>query len=172
MEEKHCHIERENRDVVDAFFRFHKLKISSMLPIPHSDGVILMNIEHAMLSKGKKGVTVTELAKNTKVKVSSVSRSLNHLTKDGYVERYMDERDRRNTYLRVTAKGEAVLKEMDAIMQDFFGAVRARVGAERIDEMVAFLTDFYKVMEEEIANHPYSKEKIRSDNTVQSTDKE
>lgn len=50
-------------------------------------------------------ITSSELAAKTKTLPPAVSRTLRGLEEKGYVERSVDKKDRRNTYISLTEKG-------------------------------------------------------------------
>lgn len=147
-----------HRDFMDNIFQFHKLKISSMLPnISHNDCCILMKIEKAGgESEEKVKVQISEVARQMNVSVPSISRTLNHLEKDGYVRRYTDSSNRRNTYVCLTSQGKEILEEVDLIMKDFIDTVFLRMGEEKVQMMIDFFKEFYKIAEEEITKRQYS----------------
>lgn len=87
-----------------------------------------------MLTPG--ACTMSELARHKAVSLPTMSRSVDMLVKRGWVERCVDEADRRQTLVRLTAEGQALLA---ACRRRFEDLVDARLEALN-DEQRARLT--------------------------------
>jgi DNA-binding MarR family transcriptional regulator len=55
--------------------------------------------------------TMSEIARHKAVSLPTVSRSVDMLVKRGWVERFVDEADRRQTLVRLTAAGELFVQD-------------------------------------------------------------
>ena len=85
-------------------------------------------------SVGENGkITSSELAAKTKTLPPAVSRTLRGLEEKGYVERSVDKKDRRNTYISLTEKGWKKGEEVRDRMQDFGCSVMSQLKEEDID---------------------------------------
>lgn len=147
-------------ELMDVLFHFHKLKLSSIMPISQSDCHILSVTEKLNEEVGEgSGAKVSEVARRIKLSVPSISRTLNHLEKKGYVKRYQDVRDRRNTYVSVTDAGRDILREVDQIMVDYLDAIFVQVDEQRMRDLIDFLKEIYQVAEEEIEKRKYNDRK-------------
>ena len=95
------------KDAFEKLFRavhqFKKLNVSDLIPGLSSSEFSVMG---AILQMGENGkITSSELAAKTKTLPPAVSRTLRGLEEKGYVERSVDKKDRRNTYISLTEKG-------------------------------------------------------------------
>ena len=95
-------------------------------------------------------ITSSELAAKTKTLPPAVSRTLRGLEEKGYVERNVDKKDRRNTYISLTEKGWKKGEEVRDRMQDFGCSVMSQLKEEDIDQLVAYLDRIYEIAEKEI----------------------
>lgn len=145
----------ENLDgkIMKAFMRFQKLKINTIIEgISISDFHILGALhcyeEHEDETGGMK---VSELARMMQVSSPSMSRTLNHLEKDGYVCRYEVSNDRRSTYVKLTEEGRKTAGRVEQTMKEYWKAVLARVGEDKVDQLSEVLGELYEAAEEEIA---------------------
>lgn len=60
----------------------------------------------------------TDIAKNQKLALSTITITLNRLENKGYIERTRSEKDRRVTFIALTEKGEELCAEHRAFFQD------------------------------------------------------
>ena len=95
------------KDAFEKLFRamhqFKKLNVSDLIPGLSSSEFSVMG---AILQMGENGkITSSELAAKTKTLPPAVSRTLRGLEEKGYVERTVDKKDRRNTYISLTEQG-------------------------------------------------------------------
>lgn len=72
------------------------------------------------------------------------------LEEKGYVERTVDKKDRRNTYISLTEKGWKKGEEVRDKMQDFGCSVMSQLKEEDVDQLVAYLDRIYEIAEKEI----------------------
>lgn len=104
------------------------------------------------------GVRVSAIVEDLDIPAPAVSRSLRNLEEKDYVVRYVNKKDRRNTYVEITPEGEAILEESERIISDFCNAVFHQVGEEDIQRLISYFTKLRNVTEEEIQNRTYPKE--------------
>jgi DNA-binding MarR family transcriptional regulator len=107
--------------------------------VPH--GAVFQFVDDA-------GTSVSELARRAQMTKQSMSELVVHLEKRGYVERFDDPGDRRARPVRATARG----LEVYAVVREFVGEleseVTAALGAERVSELRALLTDLQAALRE------------------------
>ena len=140
------------KDAFEKLFRavhqFKKLNVSDLIPGLSSSEFSVMG---AILQMGENGkITSSELAAKTKTLPPAVSRTLRGLEEKGYVERSVDKKDRRNTYISLTEKGWKKGEEVRDRMQDFGCSVMSQLKEEDIDQLVAYLDRIYEIAEKEI----------------------
>ena len=140
------------KDAFEKLFRavhqFKKLNVSDLIPGLSSSEFSVMG---AILQMGENGkITSSELAAKTKTLPPAVSRTLRGLEEKGYVERSVDKKDRRNTYISLTEKGWKKGEEVRDRMQDFGCSVMSQLKEEDIDQLVDYLDRIYEIAEKEI----------------------
>ncbi len=140
------------KDAFEKLFRavhqFKKLNVSDLIPGLSSSEFSVMG---AILQMGENGkITSSELAAKTKTLPPAVSRTLRGLEEKGYVERSVDKKDRRNTYISLTEKGWKKGEEVRDRMQDFGCSVMSQLKEEDVDQLVAYLDRIYEIAEKEI----------------------
>ena len=132
------------KDAFEKLFRavhqFKKLNVSDLIPGLSSSEFSVMG---AILQMGENG-------KITSSEPPAVSRTLRGLEEKGYVERSVDKKDRRNTYISLTEKGWKKGEEVRDRMQDFGCSVMSQLKEEDIDQLVAYLDRIYEIAEKEI----------------------
>ena len=126
-----------------AMNQFRKLKFAEMFPmINRTDFFVMCTI----MDKGENGkITISELASRAKMLPSAISRTLKGLEERGYVERNINKNDRRNTYVELTAEGEA-----RQIMADFGKSVMSQVDEADMKHLISYLDNIYHIAEKEI----------------------
>ena len=131
-----------------AMHQFKKLNVSAMIPGLSSSEFTVMG---AILQMGENGrITTSELAAKTRMLPPAVSRTLRGLEEKGYVERTVDKKDRRNTYVSLTENGWKKGEEVRSRMHDFGHSVMAQLKEEDVDQFVAYLDNIYEIAEKEI----------------------
>ena len=131
-----------------ALHQFKKLNVVSMLPGISNSEFAVMGV---ILSQREKGnITISEIAAMTRTLPPAVSRTIRSLEEKGLVERSVDKKDRRNTYVSLTEKGEETAKEVRERMHSFGCAVMAQIKEEELQQLVAYLDHIYAIAEKEI----------------------
>lgn len=132
--------------------RYQKLPFGDLLPeqMSHNDFCVLMKVKKGQEMEEGKGVKVSKLADLMHVSAPSISRTLKHLEKDGLVERYNDATDRRNTFVKLTSKGDVLLTKADQIFQELHESIIQRMGENRVKEFISFLNDMCDVTADEM----------------------
>ena len=95
-------------------------------------------------------ITSSELAAKTKTLPPAVSRTLRGLEEKGYVERSVDKKDRRNTYISLTEKGWKKGKRYGTECRTLAALVMSQLKEEDIDQLVAYLDRIYEIAEKKL----------------------
>ena len=128
--------------------QFRKLKFLDMFPkISELDYYVMAVIFDK--EQGKK-ITISEVAAKTHTLPQAVSRTLRGLEEKGYVERMVNQKDRRNTYVELTEEGKYVTEKTRSVMSDFGRAVMSQVDEEDMKRMIVYLNNIYHIAEKEI----------------------
>lgn len=152
----------EQNEFFEIMNSFRKLNISSMLPeISHGDFCVLKTINDcSRCSENREGkVKVSDIAKAAMLPPPTVSRSLRGLEIKELVARTVDQDDRRNTFVEITPKGGALLKEIEAIMNSFAEAVFGNLGEETMGKLNRYLGKLVEVSKAEIEKRRYQERK-------------
>ena len=91
--------------------------------------------------------TLGSVAQDLEIDLSTASRNLTRLEKQGYVSKLRDESDARSVILGLTPKGKRALSTLSCDERDAFAAVYDRVPAARRAEVIAGLTVLTEALE-------------------------
>jgi DNA-binding MarR family transcriptional regulator len=83
--------------------------------------------------------TMSELARHKAVSLPTMSRSVDMLVRRGWVERYVDEDDRRQTLVRLTVDGRRILAACRHRFEDLLGEKLAALDDDRRAALVTGL---------------------------------
>ncbi len=128
--------------------RMHKLKFGNMLT-----GVseIEFKTMSAISRISKSGdVKVSDIARYLELSAPAVSRTMKSLEEKEYIERQTDKQDRRNTFVKLTIKGEEQQKAWMKSFEEFSEAIFARLGDEKSNKLLEDLEAFVKASKEEM----------------------
>lgn len=128
--------------------RLHKLKFGNMLT-----GVseIEFKTMSAISRISKSGdVKVSDIARYLELSAPAVSRTMKSLEEKEYIERHTDKQDRRNTFVKLTKKGEEQQKAWMKSFEEFSEAIFARLGDEKSNKLLEDLEAFVKASKEEM----------------------
>ncbi len=128
--------------------RLHKLKLSNILT---GISEIEFKTMSAISRISKSGdVKVSDIARYLELSAPAVSRTMKSLEEKEYIERHTDKQDRRNTFVKLTAKGEEQLKAWMKVFEEFSEAIFARLGDEKSNQLLEDLEAFVKASKEEM----------------------
>lgn len=128
--------------------RLHKLKLGNMLT-----GISEIEFKTmSAISRISKGgdVKVSDIARYLELSAPAVSRTMKSLEEKEYIERHTDKQDRRNTFVKLTVKGEKQLKAWMKVFEEFSEAIFARLGDEKSNKLLEDLEAFVKASKEEM----------------------
>lgn len=121
--------------------------------VTHSEMFALREIYEFMDQyPGKKGIYVTELARELGIALSAVSRILNGLEERGLVDRVVDAKNRRNTFISLTAKGKEVWNCCISMINQMLDHVILGMGEADLKQLVVLSMHFFEMWEAEINN--------------------
>lgn len=141
-------MEKMYEELFRSMHQFRKLNVGAMLPGITKQEFITMGV---ILNKGKDGkITISELAAKAQVLPSAISRTLRGLEEKGYVVRTVNQKDRRNTYVELTAKGEETARQSKQIMHDYGVAVMSQLNEQDMERLIHYMDNIYDIAEKEI----------------------
>lgn len=143
--------------VLHRFKKIHMMSISDKL----SRGEFFaLNMIHKGQTKNPErgGVYVSEIAECLKIAPSAVSRMLRNLSERGFIDRKVDENDRRNTYVSLTPEGERVREEVAQKMNEMTENVLDKMGHEDTKKLIKLINKLANLVEEEFQTDIKAKE--------------
>ncbi|WP_054531746.1 MarR family transcriptional regulator [Erythrobacter sp. SG61-1L] len=93
-----------------------------------------------------------DIAKRLRIEGPTLTRMLDSLEKDGLVERLPDPNDRRTKLLRLTPEGEAVLKDVFAIADEWRFRLLDGFSPEETDQATAYCGELVKRLDRGLAD--------------------
>ena len=128
--------------------RMHKLKFGNMLTgISEIEFKTMSAISRISMSGD---VKVSDIARYLELSAPAVSRTMKALEEKEYIERQTDKQDRRNTFVKLTKKGEEQQKAWMKSFEEFSEAIFARLGDEKSNQLLEDLEAFVKASKEEM----------------------
>jgi DNA-binding MarR family transcriptional regulator len=91
-----------------------------------------------------KKLKVTDISRLFDIKKSTASGYVDNLEAKGYVKRAKDEKNRRNTYVVPTSKGEKWILSKEAVLSDYIQKNLAKLTESEQKEFVELLNKFVK----------------------------
>ena len=88
---------------------------------------------------GRSPCTMSELARHKGVGLPTISKSVDMLVRRGWVERWIDKTDRRQTLVRLTANGRKVLADSRAHLEELLDARLSSMSAAQRESLAAHL---------------------------------
>ncbi|MEI2776378.1 MAG: MarR family transcriptional regulator [Tetrasphaera sp.] len=98
-------------------------------------------------------IRISALAERTHLEVSTVSRHVSGLERDGIVRRIPDPADRRAQLVTLTAEGQAALRALQEQRQGWFADLLAEWDAADVTQLIDLLTRFGDTVETRRAEH-------------------
>ena len=128
--------------------RLHKLKFGNMLTgVSEIEFKTMSAISRISMSGD---VKVSDIARYLELSAPAVSRTMKSLEEKEYIERHTDKQDRRNTFVKLTKKGEEQQKAWMKSFEEFSEAIFARLGDEKSNQLLEDLEAFVKASKEEM----------------------
>lgn len=128
--------------------RMHKLKFGNMLTgVSEIEFKTMSAISRISMSGD---VKVSDIARYLELSAPAVSRTMKSLEEKEYIERHTDKQDRRNTFVKLTKKGEEQQKAWMKSFEEFSEAIFARLGDEKSNQLLEDLEAFVKASKEEM----------------------
>lgn len=117
--------------------------------IPKADMTVLTNVNHCK-NAGDDRIKVSDVVRTMKAPAPLISRSLKNLEDKGMIIREVDKKDRRNTLLTLTERGQEAIERSEARMLYFMQQVVSKVGMEEMAKFNAGMSRFIDAMEQEV----------------------
>lgn len=142
----------ESKHLIDTIHRFQRLQFGTLVGgMPKRTFFTLQAIK--TLNEKEAGVSVTHVTELMKCSMPGVSRTLKKLEEKGYIERGIDKKDRRNTYVTITQAGKDEVDKLENILQDFGDDIIEKMGKEDVEQLIDLLDKLYVITEEKITGY-------------------
>ena len=117
---------------------FRSLNLFSLLPLSRQEYMVMFVIA-GQRKTNPEGSTVSMVTQKMHVPQPAVSRTLRGLENDG-----------RNTYVTLTAAGEAEVQRANQLLEDFHRGIQKRFTQEEADQLMKLLQRLYAAASEEL----------------------
>jgi DNA-binding MarR family transcriptional regulator len=127
-------MEIHNSPFLQLFYYIKSMKLSGLFSedISFAEYIMLQLITEMSNETGSADVWVSEIVKRVEVTPQAVSKFMNLAVGKGYIERFENESDRRNTGVRVTDRGRVVLNKTGEELSAFRESVFKEFSAEEL----------------------------------------
>lgn len=142
-------------DFMRVASRFTRLHLVDIFTDVSKGEFFLLQIlhQHRKGCADSQGMYVSELAAEMRMATPGVSRMLKSLEAKGYIERHVDEKDRRNTYICITQAGEDVRTGLMRHMSQLMDRVFEKMGYDEVRQLIALWNRLLEAMHEELKNY-------------------
>ncbi|MCD7837956.1 MAG: MarR family transcriptional regulator [Clostridiales bacterium] len=94
------------------------------------------------------GIYVSALADQLDLAVPAVSKQLRHMEQQGWLVRTVDQQNRRNTFVSLSAPGQRALAEEESFYLEISSQVFQQMGEERCRSIIDGISDMLDLLEE------------------------
>jgi len=126
--------------------RLHK-QGSPITGLTHSESMIIFCIEKQVKTE-EEGIKTSELSNILKVASPTITQQINNLESKGYVERSADKSDRRVVRIKLTEKGNLVLKKVKKEFRDAVDGLVGYLGDEKTNQLSELISETYTYFSE------------------------
>lgn len=129
------------------------LHLCSRLQLPPtSETSTLLTIYGMTACQTGPGVSVSELAGFLNVSMPTVSRCIQKLSAKGYVQKTLNEKDKRGTYVSLTPEGKELCRNAHKNISAFLSRVLSRLDPSEMDQFISTMDKIYEAVRSELDN--------------------
>lgn len=135
--------------LVSAMMRFKKIGMSFPTNVNISmSELFLMNaiVKHTVSPDGP--VSISDVQSKLHISKPAVSQMLNTLEQKGYIQREIDQLDRRKIAVRITDEGQIMLKKTREFADHSLDQIITRFGVENTESLIRLLTHLAEISED------------------------
>lgn len=144
--------------LITAQHRFMKMHRDLCFTGLRKSEFVMLEIIERENGNREQGVLASDIAKRLRITAPAVSKMLRSMEEKGYVERRVDEKDRRNTRVSITPDEKEAEQQVRRQMQEFITGVIERLGEERTKELIHLMNRYTEIMQEENQNRKRKKQ--------------
>lgn len=126
------------------------LRIIERLNLPPESELCTLLAIRELNSQASRGAGVSEIAGLLNVAVPTVSRCLQKLSAKGHVSKTLNEKDRRGTYVTLTAEGEAICLHSYETLTGFIRNAFSHLDPEELEQFFCTFDKVYDALAVEL----------------------
>lgn len=127
------------------------LHLCSRLQLPPtSETSTLFTIYGMTACQTGPGVSVSELAGFLNVSMPTVSRCIQKLSAKGYVQKTLNEKDKRGTYVSLTPEGKELCRNAHKNISAFLSRVLSRLDPSEMEQFISTMDKIYEAVRSEL----------------------
>lgn len=127
------------------------LHLCSRLQLPPtSETSTLLTIYGMTACQTGPGVSVSELAGFLNVSMPTVSRCIQKLSAKGYVQKTLNEKDKRGTYVSLTPEGKELCRNAHKNISAFLSRVLSRLDPSEMEQFISTMDKIYEAVRSEL----------------------
>ena len=124
-------------DTFEALARIERHN-QTIMGIKKGEVRVLLCIEFLSNEKECK-VNVSEISKRLSITSPSTTEFIKHLTNKGYIEKYVNQNDKRVIEIRLTDKGKKIVQDLEKYFNSLFSGLIERLGSEQSELFIELL---------------------------------
>ncbi|MEG1458882.1 MAG: MarR family transcriptional regulator [Acetivibrio sp.] len=121
--------------------------------VPPAEFCMILAIEKSMQrmkDSTKPGITISEMVEEMGTSLPAGSKLLRSIEKKGLIERIVNEKDRRVTYLRLSQKGHEILEKQIAARDFMMEGIVSKMGEDNMKMLLLQMQNLYTILKEEM----------------------
>ena len=125
---------------IDIFENLSRLERhnQTILGVKKSEARVLLCVEFLHKEKNCK-VNISEISKNLSITPPSTTEFVKNLIKKGYLEKHIDQNDKRFIEITLTDKGKKIVQELKEYFNGLFSGIIERLGYEKSELLLELL---------------------------------
>lgn len=138
-------------ELIKTMHRFRRINTGMMFGKLSRGEFFTLEILRCQGAEGTvQGIYVFELAEKLEVSPPAVSRMLRNMEEQGWIQRVVEQRDRRNTRVLMTPQGEKILKTAGVLLRGFSDNVVETMGEEELETLLRLWNRLIDTIESEL----------------------
>lgn len=125
---------------IDIFENLSRLERhnQTILGVKKSEARVLLCVEFLHKEKNCK-VNISEISKNLSITPPSTTEFVKNLINKGYLEKHIDQNDKRFIEITLTDKGKKIVQELKEYFNSLFSGIIERLGYEKSELLLELL---------------------------------
>lgn len=138
-----------SQKLYDSFFKFGKIAWGNHPPgnLKRSESRLLYIIGEST-AKDSPGVSISMLSRLLRVASPTVTQLVNNIEESGLVTRTVDPDDRRSVHVKLTEKGETLVRETGEQICSMFAGLVNRLGEEKSNQLAGLMGEVFEYFNE------------------------